>query len=43
MRLLKIVLFLILLLGAGLVGFAYLGDLSPDRTEVRQPIDLPSN
>lgn len=35
-------LFLLVVLGAiGLVGFAYLGDLSPDQERVRQPVTLP--
>lgn len=39
-RLLKAVLVVLLLAFAGLVGYAYLGDLSPDRTEIRQPVEL---
>ncbi len=35
------ILFLLLVLGGiGLVGFAYLGDLTPTRDEIRQPVDL---
>ncbi|WP_279512624.1 hypothetical protein [Meridianimarinicoccus aquatilis] len=40
MRMLKLVVFLLLIAGAGMVGFAYLGDLSPQRTEIRIPVDL---
>jgi len=39
-RLIKILFVLLLLGGAGLVGFAYLGDLTPDRVETRIPVDL---
>lgn len=40
MRLIK-VLFAFALLGlAGLSGYAYLGDLSPAQTEIRQPVVL---
>ncbi len=39
-RLLRAVFFLVVILGLGLVGYAYLGDLSPDRSEVRIPVDL---
>ncbi|WP_274520045.1 hypothetical protein [Meridianimarinicoccus roseus] len=37
---LKLVVFLLIVAGAGLVGFAYLGDLTPQQTEVRIPVDL---
>ena len=43
MRLFKILLILIILAIIGLVGFAFLGDLSPDRTEIRIPVDLHDN
>ena len=39
-RLLKALIFLALIGFLGLVGFAYLGDLAPDQTEVRQPVQL---
>ncbi|MEP5759655.1 MAG: hypothetical protein ABJ327_10220 [Litoreibacter sp.] len=39
-RLLKLLVFLILLAAIAVVGYAYLGDLQPDRAEVTQPIDL---
>ena len=39
-RLFKLVLFLILVAIIGLVGFAYLGDLSPDQEKVTQPVIL---
>ncbi len=39
-RLLKLVFILLVLGFIGLVGFAYLGDLSPVRNEVKQPVTL---
>lgn len=39
-RLLKLLLFLIVLGILGLVGYAYLGDLSPDQENVSQPVEL---
>lgn len=43
MRLFKFLLILIVLAIIGLIGFAFLGDLSPDRTEVRIPVELDGN
>lgn len=40
MRLVKIISALLILAALGLVGFAYLGDLSPATTETRIPVDL---
>lgn len=40
MRILKLLVGLVLLAGAGVVGFAYLGDLSPRQVELRVPVDL---
>ncbi len=40
MRLFKILLFLAVAGFAGLAGYAYLGDLRPDRATVTQPVDL---
>ena len=40
MRLLKVLALLVILAACGLVGFAYLGDLSPNQSEVREPVDL---
>lgn len=40
MRIVKLLAALVLLAGAGLVAFAYLGDLSPPQTEARIPIVL---
>ncbi len=39
-RLLKLLVFLILLGFIGLVGFAFLSDLSPNREEVTEPVTL---
>jgi hypothetical protein len=39
-RLLKLLVFLVVLGAIGLVAFAYLGDLSPQQTEIRVPVDL---
>ncbi len=36
----KLLLLLVVLGGIGLGGFAYLGDLTPERDEIRQPVDL---
>ncbi|TBN43968.1 hypothetical protein EYE42_02280 [Paracoccus subflavus] len=38
MRLLKVLVVLILAAVIGLVGYAYLGDMQPVRSEVRSPI-----
>ncbi|MDO5648932.1 hypothetical protein [Paracoccus sp. (in: a-proteobacteria)] len=40
MRLLKVLVVLILLAVIGLAGFAYFGDMTPTRTEVRTPLSL---
>lgn len=40
MRIVKLLAALVLLAGAGLVAFAYLGDLTPRQTETRVPIVL---
>ncbi len=39
-RLLKFLAFLIVLGGIGLVGYAYLGDLSPEQEEISEPVEL---
>lgn len=39
-RTFKILSFLLLLAGAGLVGFAYFGDLTPQQTEMRIPVTV---
>ncbi len=39
-RLLKFLVFLVVLGGLGLVGYAYLGDLSPEPRDEAVPVDL---
>ncbi len=39
-RILKLLFFLILIAIISVIGFAFFGDLTPDRTEVNQPIEL---
>lgn len=39
-RLFKFLLFLIVLGAIGVVGYAYLGDLSPAQDEVSEPVEL---
>ena len=40
MRTFKILSFLLLLAAAGIVGFAYFGDLTPQQTEMRIPVPV---
>ncbi|MCB2115482.1 MAG: hypothetical protein KDE00_04090 [Rhodobacteraceae bacterium] len=40
LRILKILLFLGVVGFAGLSGYAYLGDMAPERAEVRIPVEL---
>lgn len=39
-RIIKAIIILAVIAFIGLVGYAYLGDLSPDQTETRQPVEL---
>lgn len=39
-RILKLLIFLALLGFVGLTGYAYLGDLSPEQSEVNHPVTL---
>lgn len=39
-RLFRIILYLAIIGLIGLAAFAYLGDLSPDRSEIRIPVEL---
>lgn len=39
-RLLKIIFYLAVLLAAVVVGYAYLGDLTPPRDEIVEPVEL---
>ncbi|MEO0990004.1 MAG: hypothetical protein AAFX00_03530 [Pseudomonadota bacterium] len=40
MRLIKIVSYLIVIVAGVVVGYAYLGDLTPERQEIVEPIEL---
>jgi len=42
-RIIKVLLVLVLLGFIGLVGYAYLGDLSPSQSELREPVKLDVN
>ncbi len=39
-RLIKALVFLVVIAFLGLAGYAYLGDLSPDQSEMREPVQL---
>lgn len=39
-RLFKLLFFLIVLGALGVLGFAYLGDLSPEQNDVSEPVEL---
>ena len=43
MRLIKYLLLLVLIGFVGVVGFAYLGDLSPEQGDVTKPVTLDAN
>ena len=43
LRLLKILFTLAVLVGTAVLGYAYLGDLSPQQTDVSQPVVLDGN
>jgi hypothetical protein len=38
--LLKLLVFLVVVGAVGLVGYAYLGDISPTQTDVSEPVNL---
>jgi Tfp pilus assembly protein PilO len=40
LRLLKVLFILVVLIAAMVVGFAYLGDLSPEQESVSEPVSL---
>lgn len=42
-RLFKLLLFLIIVGILAIIGYAYFGDLSPNRVEVNQPVELDAN
>ena len=43
LRLLRFFFVLAVLVGAAVVGYAYLGDLSPQQTDVSEPVKLDGN
>lgn len=43
LRLLKILVFIAVLAGLVVVGYAYLGNLSPERHDVTEPVSLDAN
>ena len=43
LRLLKVLLVLVVLIAATVVGFAYLGDLSPEQDSISEPVSLDAN
>ncbi len=43
LRLLKLLLVLAVLIAAAVIGYAYLGDLSPDQEKVSEPVELGTN
>ncbi|MGR3514139.1 MAG: hypothetical protein ACU0GG_15370 [Paracoccaceae bacterium] len=43
LRLLRFLFVLAVLAGAAVVGYAYLGDLTPDQTSVSEPVTLDGN
>ena len=40
LRFLKVILVLVVLIASAVIGFAYLGDLSPEQQDVSQPVTL---
>lgn len=40
LRLLRVLFLLAVLIGTAVVGYAYLGDLSPDQSDVSTPVTL---
>ncbi len=43
LRLLRFLFLLAVLVGAAVIGYAYLGDLSPDQSAVSEPVALDGN
>lgn len=43
LRVLKLLFVLAVLIGTAVIGYAYLGDLSPVQTEVSEPVTLDGN
>ncbi len=40
LRFLKLLLVLVVLLAAVVIGYAYLGDISPEQTDVSEPVEI---
>lgn len=40
LRLLRVLLLLLIVLAAAVIGYAYIGDLSPEQSDVSEPVDL---
>ena len=43
LRLLRLLFILAVLIGAAVIGYAYLGDLSPEQEDVSEPVTLDGN
>lgn len=43
LRLLRLIFVLAVLIGSAVIGYAYLGDLSPEQTDVSEPVRLDGN
>lgn len=43
LRILKLLFVLAVLIGSAVLGYAYLGDLSPEQTDVSEPVTLDGN
>lgn len=43
LRILKLLFLLGVLIGAAVVGYAYIGDLSPEQQDVSEPVELDTN
>jgi len=43
LRLLKLLFVLAVLIGSAVLGYAYLGDLGPEQTDVSEPVTLDGN
>lgn len=40
LRLLRVLFILVVLIGAAVLGYAYLGDLTPEQSDVSEPVTL---
>ena len=43
LRFLKLILFLVIILGGVLIGYAYFGDLTPEQQDASEPLELDAN